>query len=61
MSDIQTTFAEVAWEIVLRTLEADLEAGDGAHLPEIEEESLRLAGIVGRTYKEIIAELNRKE
>lgn len=28
MADVQTTFAEVSWEIVLRTLEADLEGGE---------------------------------
>ena len=60
MADIQTTFAEISWEIVLRSLEGQLEQG-GGDLTDVEGESLRMAAIVGRTYKEIIAELNRKE
>jgi hypothetical protein len=61
MADIQTTFAEVAWEVVLRALEAEGVEGGVENLADVEQESLRLAGIVARTYKEIISELNRKE
>lgn len=61
MADVQTTFAEISWEIVLRSLESEADRAGEAHLVDVEQESLRLATIVGRTYKEIIAELNRKD
>lgn len=61
MADVQTTFAEISWEIVLRSLEGEREPRGSGQFDDIEQESLRLATIVGRAYKEIIAELNRKE
>ncbi len=61
MADVQTTFAEISWEIALRSLESEQESRGSGQFDDIEQESLRLATIVGRAYKEIIAELNRKE
>ncbi len=36
MADVQTTFAEIAWEIVLRSLESEQEPGGSGQMTDIE-------------------------